>query len=100
VADSFGDGMKKFLRKVEKAAETHTVSFAELFPNSFVRLHSRFQTMQEFANASGVEVKGSAELGESTEWNSFVIQNTDFGSWQDMARTATAEHMKRRYRES
>lgn len=78
-------------RRAERLDGTHTLTFELLFPDSFVRAHTRFATMQEMIDEGGID---EAEDIEKPEWNSFVVANSNFESWEDMKSDAGAEWAK------
>lgn len=66
------------------------VSFTDIFPPQFISEHSNFRTIEELFDKSGFKVE-SAEDFEAipdNEWETFIIQNTNFSSWEDMQKSA------------
>jgi len=80
--------------KAKRAAGSVSGEMAanELFPDAFIATHTRFATMQEMVNASGLE---SLNLLQTQEWADFAAAHSDFDSWSAMVEAAVAERFKR-----
>lgn len=73
------------------------ISFPDMFPPQFMVQHSNFGTIEELFEKSGFKVE-SAEDFEAipdNEWETFITQNTNFNSWEDMQKTAGNSLIKR-----
>ena len=79
-------------RRAEELDGTHSVTFAELFPDSFMQLNTRFSTMQEMLDASGID---NPEEIQDDSWNRFVAEHSSFSGWEDMKSTAGGEWAKK-----
>ena len=79
-------------KKLHELASRKTVSFAELFPPRFMSEHSSFGTMEELFDKSGFKVESMEDFGAipDEEWETFIVQNTNFDSWEEMQQTAGA----------
>ncbi len=84
----------EILRKIKSAEGDVTLS--ELFPDSFVRQNTDFQTLQEMFDASGVK---NPEDINSEAFSTFIAARTRFDSWKDMQLAAFAERIRRKLKE-
>jgi hypothetical protein len=91
------DDLERNLQRLQWKAEaldgTHDVPLPELMPDAFVRHHSRFDSLQALADASGIEE--AEEIG-GEKWNAFIAENTSFPDWTEMLKAATAERTARK----
>lgn len=92
------DDLEKQLKRMERAAKdlenTHSVSFDELFLNSFMRKYTNFSNFDQFLS-SGNFIVNSQEDFEAIPDNEIdlhVSKTTKFSSWEDMLGKATEEY--------
>lgn len=97
------DGFDKFqkdLKKMQKAAEdmegSQSVPFSELFPDSFLRKHTKFSSYEEFSNQEILTKYPSLEAIPDDEMDEFVSLNTNFPNWEEMLGTATTAYVSRK----
>ncbi len=90
-------GLKRLAKNAEEMHGKHQVKLIDLMPNEFIRKHSNFNSLEELFNASGYEVKTPEDFAAipDQEWESFIVNNTKFESWEDMRRQAAVEYTKR-----
>ena len=84
-------GLREAKENLDKLASIgDRISFADLFPSSFVSEHTRFETMEELFQSSGFKVDSEDDLKAipDNEWEQHIIENTKFDSWLDMQKTA------------
>lgn len=93
-------GLNKLQRKLEDLGKrahdldgTHNLTFAELFPDHFVKAHSSFPSMQEMVDAGGIQNPGDIQ---TEAWDDFVSNNTTFDGWEAMKSAAGAEWTRRK----
>ena len=71
------------------------VSFADLFPPSFMAEHTEFKTLQAMFDASGLLESATeddvADVLNGQEWTEFVARRTVFSDWQEMQLKAFGE---------
>jgi len=76
------------------------VSFADLFPPTFVAEHTEFETMQAMFDASGLFESATeddvAAVLNGQEWTEFVARRTVFSDWREMQLKAFGERTFRR----
>ena len=95
-------------RRAQALDGVQRVSFADLFPPTFVAEHTEFETMQAMFAASGLfesatEEFGGARLGDDVaavlngqEWTELVARRTVFSDWREMQLKAFGERTFRR----
>jgi hypothetical protein len=83
------DRIEEHLKKIEEDLRKKfdcIVGDQNIFPDSFIRAHTKFATLNELLEKSGFECRNQADL-ESVDLfklDRFICENTDFKSWQDM----------------
>ncbi|MCC7230620.1 MAG: hypothetical protein IT203_09530 [Fimbriimonadaceae bacterium] len=91
------DQLQRRLKDLERRSQsldgTHELSFAELFPDSFMRQHTQFATMQEMIDVGNIE---NGDDIHKPEWCAFVAAHTNFDSWESMKSVAGQEWAKRK----
>ena len=93
--------IERLMRRVEAAARPRRVSLPDLFPDGFMRRHTRFGTLQAFFDAAPVQFDTAEEAGDylaggPAEWDAHVAAGTDFSIWREMMKAAGAEEIRRR----
>jgi len=84
-------GLKEVQEKIAKLTSIgDRVSFPDLYPPQFISEHSSFGTIEELLDKSGFKVESMEDFKAipDDEWGEFIIQNTNFDSWEDMQQTA------------
>jgi hypothetical protein len=94
-------GLDDLRRKLKELERTKKVAFSELFPSTFLRKYTRFQSltdMQKKAEAEGFSFRTEQEVEAipSPEWEAFIKGHTRFRSWQEMLQTAGDEYAARK----
>jgi len=64
------------------------VSMKTLFPDSFIRENTGFQTAKEFFAGLGITDQRTFDRRDETKADVFIRQNTKFSSWNDMYQAA------------
>lgn len=86
-------GFDKLQKGIKELGAQKHVSFVELFPDRFIQKHTKFQSLQELVDASGVE---DDEEIRGEPFSQFVAGHSDFGSWQEMVDAAGLEYVSRK----
>ena len=86
-------GLKKLQQNIDALSGQHEVKLADLLTDNFIRQHSDFQTLQALIDASGI--KNTENIGNES-FSMFVSIHTNFASWEEMVKVATAEYVKRK----
>ncbi|PKR83615.1 hypothetical protein CWO92_18310 [Heyndrickxia camelliae] len=93
------DKLQKQLKQLERNAkeleQTTSVSFAELFTDSFMKTHTSFDEMLDKSKFT-VETSEDFKAIPDDEWDIYVKSNTEFNTWQDMIDQATEEYIVRK----
>jgi hypothetical protein len=85
-------GMDRIRRNMQKLSGEHSVSFTELFPDTFMSSYTGFSNLKAMFDAGGIE---DPEEIKSDAFSQFVAENSQFSSWDEMFRTAGVEYAKR-----
>jgi hypothetical protein len=93
--DEFERNLGKFADDLKAKAEQASgeVPITELMPDAFIQAHTHFQTLQEMADAGGIE--DVSELGREA-WSTFVASNSDTEGWDALLELAATEYMRRK----
>jgi hypothetical protein len=88
----------EIMRRIEEVAGGR-VSLLELLTPAFVQQHTKFMSIDEmFAKSELTRESNTDEdvtvILRSEEWNKFVIENSEFSSWDEMIQVAGAERRK------
>lgn len=81
----------KFMNGTEKTGNiTNAVDVLSLFPDSFMKTYTRYNSLVEFIEASGLDFLSQKDWDklQNGSINSFIKSNSDFESWADMLETA------------
>jgi len=75
--------LKKNLQAIEGK---HAYTFRELFNNDFMQIHTSFNTISEFINASCLDFSSQESFQniDATELDKFVSLHSQFSSWHEM----------------
>lgn len=73
------------------------VSVDDLFTEQFMREHTEVTSFEEFVERSQWEVESEEDFEAipEDEFDTYVSNNSDFDSWEDMYGTAATEWMAR-----
>jgi hypothetical protein len=91
--DQVSRKLRDLQRRAEKLDGLHGVKFDELFPPSFMRRYSDFETIGAMVDASGFRVESADDFARipDDEWDRFVASRTRFANWREMQDKAAAE---------
>ncbi|MGI8838295.1 MAG: hypothetical protein ACR2H4_16900 [Pyrinomonadaceae bacterium] len=85
-------GLEKLQRKLRELEGDHNVPLPELMPDSFIRQHTNFQSLQAMLDAGGVK---EDEDIDSDEFSEFIADRTRFKGWRDFCEFASSEWVGR-----
>lgn len=91
--DEFSKRIKQLRQNAKEISGDNEVSFAELFPDSFMEKYTDFSTMQEMVDAGGINEPN--DIGKP-EWSDFVAAHSQFTSWDEMFNTAGTKWIERK----
>ena len=92
------DKLNKMVQTAEELEKGKSVSLNELMTNGFVKKNTEHDTFESFAIESGLISKGeevTEEILNSSDFNKYVKNNTDFESWDDMLQTASVKYIQK-----
>lgn len=92
------DGFNDLINKLEHAQHelesmngTHDYKWSELFPDSFMKDHTKSASINEFFSDLGVTDKKSFDALPQQNLEKKIQTETDFESWRAMNERAAAE---------
>jgi|GEM_PF-2718404 len=88
--EEFESSLEKMQENAENLGGGSDVSLSDLLSNSFLAEHSRFASLEEFTEASGLDF-GSSQSFDAIDpvvLDSFVQENSSFANWQEMINEA------------
>ena len=90
--------LKSFGDRARKLDGTHNMPISELLSPGFLQRCSRFNSVEDLFAASGFSIKNTDDFKAIPyeEWDAFIRNNTNHGSWKEMLASATAEWTKER----
>lgn len=85
--------LEDWARGAEELDGEHKVPFEELFPPSFMKRYTTFESIEKMVETSGYKVENADDFKAIPDaaWDSFVRQRTKFDNWGDMLRKAGEE---------
>jgi hypothetical protein len=91
--DEFSNKLKNLQNNANKISGNNKVPFNELFPESFMKMHTLFSSIQEMFDNSPFEINSSDDFLEieKEELDKFVDSKTNLSSWDEMMETAVTE---------
>jgi len=92
--DEVQKNIEKLQKKVKKVGRKQNVKLVELLPDSFIKKHSNYNSLESMIDSSPKEINSEKDL-ESEEWNKFIKENSKFNSWEEMLQVAHAEWVKK-----
>lgn len=98
---SFSEALERKREFVLKTPDMTNFTFGEVFNPDFMKRHSSFDNITDFLyNGNfGFPDKWPDEINMN-KLNKYVKRNTDFKSWDDMAKHARYELLEKGYKEA
>lgn len=87
-------GLKQLSDNAKKLSNKQSVSFDELFPNSFMQRYTKFSSIDEFELESRFDFNDVESIPDD-ELDVFVSENSSFSNWSDMLGKATEQYVAR-----
>jgi hypothetical protein len=99
--DDFLKDINRVQRRLERIEGTRSVSFAELFPDEFMLLHTDFHSISAMLDASGFRVENAEDFAAipDDEWDALIKARSRFESWEAMRAAAGAEWISHQLRD-
>ncbi len=94
------EGFDELNRKLEELGKTaeeldgeQSISFEELFPETFMSANTGFETITQMIEDSGYKVESTEDFKQipDNEWDAFVSNHTHFQDWKEMLNQAASE---------
>lgn len=91
--DELQDELERLAERVLGLEGTNEVPFEELFPPTFMRTYTDFDSIEEFFEASAwtVESQSDFEAIPEDEFDDYVAEHTQFPSWNEMSGQAATK---------
>lgn len=91
--DELENNLKQLQKNAETLEDTKSVSFDELFNDSFMSEHTNFSNLEEFFEAGNFNVNSNEDFEAipDSKLDEHVSKSTNFSSWQDMLDEAVKE---------
>ena len=76
--------------KFKQLEERNKMSFEELFPDDFIKKHTKSKNLNDFFKNSGFKIDSAEDFAAipDNSWEEYIIENTQFTSWLAMQKTA------------
>ncbi|MGC3965859.1 MAG: hypothetical protein QM775_00350 [Pirellulales bacterium] len=91
-------GVDKMLKKLQQNAArldgTREVKLVDMATPSFMRAHSRFQSVEDWFTQSGMTADAFKQMTDA-EKDEFTRTTTSFRSWQELINAAGVEYTKK-----
>jgi len=73
------------------------ISIPDLLTEDFVSEHTKFRDAQQLFDESVFEINSAEDFKAipDVDWDKYIAQISDFESWSEMLKAATAEYVKR-----
>jgi len=95
-------GLENLQRNIEKLSGEQKVTFDILFPTSFMRKHTQFDSINDMVNKSAFKVESEEDFKNipDKEWDDYVREKTSFQSWNEMLSKAGEEYLGKQVQEA
>lgn len=98
MGDKFSRDLEKQLKKIERSVKKEVdgeVPASEIFSESFMRKHTKFESIEEFFDKSPFEINTSEDLEavDDSEMDAYVREHSTFDSWDAFQTAAGEEYM-------
>jgi hypothetical protein len=79
-------GLERLSKNLEDLGNKKSVTLDELMNDRFVSSHSKYKNFDELLSCSPFTVETAEDFKAipDNEWDSYISQNTDYGSWREM----------------
>ncbi|EGT3685956.1 TPA: hypothetical protein SHW33_002081 [Clostridioides difficile] len=92
--------LKRFQKKIEKIEQNSKSEFDKIrtiiLNKKFMNQHTNFDSFDELLTFGGYIVNSEEDFLAipDNEFDSFIVENTDFPNWQTMLDTAYSKYLK------
>ena len=76
-----------------------SVSFSDIFTETFLSENSAFTNFDKLIEASGFKVESQEDFEAipDHEWDEFILENTNFENWQEMLDVAGLFYARKKF---
>ncbi|WP_339195267.1 hypothetical protein MKY27_11760 [Solibacillus sp. FSL R5-0449] len=86
--------LKQLSKGLEEVSNTKSIPITELLTNSFLAKNTRFSNFSEFESSEIFKKYKDIEDIPDQEMDEFIMNYSDFTSWENMLHSATEEYIK------
>ena len=95
--DDFERKLDKMTKAAEELDEQGSVSFKELFCDTFMTKYTKYTTIEEFVEASGCDFSlNEFNVTDKKALDLFVKNNSSFNKWAAMESEAVGDYLARK----
>lgn len=89
-------GLDKLQKKAQQISGTNRVKLTELFNVGFMRRNTRFSSVEEMFEKSGLQIESEGDIKKNEKtWDEFIKVNTNYAGWRTMLEAASMEWLKK-----
>ena len=96
--DELQNQLKKMEQGAKELGEKKQLSFAELFPNSFMQKYTSFSSIDDLFTSGGfnAESQDAFEAIPESDLDKHIAATSIFKTWDDMLQTATNQYISKK----
>lgn len=94
--DDLSKKLNNMAKKAKELDGTSKVKLVELFNSSFMSSNTKFNSFEDFANASKFDWSDIEGIPED-ELDIFIAQNSSFNSWKEMYKDAATSYYAKQF---
>ncbi|MCH4007952.1 hypothetical protein [Companilactobacillus sp.] len=76
-----------------KLSDKAEITFDDLFPETFMKIHTQCNSIEEFMAPLGVETNEDFENVPDDKLEEHIQNNTNFSNWKDMKHSAWSDFL-------
>lgn len=88
------ESLDNLAEKAKELSGKHNIPLNELLSKKFLLKHTKYSTIEEMYNASGLKLEGKEDLSSMPEWDDFIHSVSKFDNWQEMLDEAVKDITK------
>lgn len=89
--NDFQKQLKQMQRGAKELSGSNQIPITDLFTDEFLRNYTKFQSFNDFENQKIFKKYPTIEEIPDEEMDSFVVDHSEFNSWQEMIESASSE---------
>lgn len=79
-----------------KMSDTTEIAFTDLFPETFMKIHTNCTSIEEFLKPLNVQTNDDFAKLSSEQLDKHIQDNTNFDNWKDMQHSAWSDFLSER----